>query len=81
MTQRRTQSIFQQEDQHTMVTQTVNYMLMAASKQHVIKTSEIIKNCLRGDKNLVDSILSRAITTLENVSFRWANGERMCPKQ
>lgn len=77
MTQRAS-SIFQQEDQHTMVTQTVNYILMAASKQHVIKSSEIVKHCLRGEKNLVDRILSRAITTLENVSGIYAGPKKKC---
>lgn len=58
----------QAEDQSTLVNKTVNYILAGAAKQTVIKTSEITKLCLRGEKILLERILPQAINELENVS-------------
>lgn len=58
---------FDADHQQALVTATANYILAVASKQHIIKPSEIIKNCLRGERILYERLMPRVLNILEHV--------------
>lgn len=61
------------KDEHNLVAATVNHVLAVASKQHIIKQSEIVKNCLRGDRTFFHRVMPQALNILECVGIRREN--------